>query len=169
MLALIFILTWVVAALLIVTFAFRGSRDAEREPAFKGKLPGGFKILIALGAALLLFGIPAVVLSKTTDRLPTGSGAYEIEATQANIDGRDIFRSTCASCHSLGAANARGVYGPDLDVILGAPGADPAATASRVESAIKSGGTTGKQMPKMLLSGADAKLVSDYIAAVAGK
>ena len=123
---------------------------------------------IVLAGAFLLIGLPAAVLSKASDRLPSGAGTYTVPSSEAMIEGRDIFRSTCASCHAL-AANARGVYGPDLDEVLGAPGADPKATATRVEGAIKTGGVTGKQMPVGLLSGTDAKLVSDYIAEVAGK
>ena len=44
---------------------------------------------------------------------------------------RLIFRQTCSSCHTLSAANARGVYGPNLDVRLGGRTADPKATALR--------------------------------------
>ena len=82
---------------------------------------------------------------------------------------RATSRSTCSSCHAPLAANARGLFGPDSGEALGAAGADPKATATRVEGAIKTGGVTGKQMPVGLLSGTDAKLVSDYIAEVAGK
>jgi mono/diheme cytochrome c family protein len=167
--ALLFIFIWVVLALVVFLAAFHVTRDSDTPVKFAGSMPGGFKLVITLAAAFLLLGVPALVIGKTTDRMPTGAGVYSVEATTANIDGRNIFRSTCASCHALSAANARGVYGPDLDAALGAPGADPKATAARVEGAIKTGGATGKQMPKDLLSGTDAKLVSDYIAAVAGK
>lgn len=167
--ALLLVIIWVGVALFVFFAAFYATRDKDKKPAYQGNMPGGFKFAIAIAAALLLLGIPAAVLSKTSDRLPSGSGTYIIDANQAMIDGRTIFRSTCASCHSLSAANARGVYGPDLDVALGTPGADPKATAARVEGAIKTGGATGKQMPVGLLSGTDAKLVSDYVAAVAGK
>lgn len=162
-------LIWVVALLVVFFGAFYATREPEKKSAYQGSMPGGFKIVIALGAALLLIGIPAAVLSATSDRLPSGAGAYTVSASTSEIDGRTIFRSTCASCHSLSAANARGVYGPDLDTVLGTPGADPKATASRVEGAIKTGGVTGKQMPVGLLSGTDAKLVSEYVASVAGK
>jgi mono/diheme cytochrome c family protein len=167
--ALLITLIWVGVALVVFFGAFYASRDEDKKFTYKGKMPGGFKLVIALGAALLLIGIPAAVLSKTSDRMPSGSGTYTLNASTSEIDGRAIFRSTCASCHSLSAANARGVYGPDLDEVLGTPGADPKATAARVEGAIKTGGVTGKQMPVGLLSGEDAKLVSEYVAAVAGK
>jgi mono/diheme cytochrome c family protein len=166
--ALLFFLLWVVVALAVLLAAFYVTRDKDKPAEIKALMPGGFKLAIGLAAAFLLLAVPALVLGRTSDRMPTGAGSYTVKATEANIEGRNIFRSTCASCHSLSAANARGVYGPDLDAVLGTPGADPKATSSRVESAIKTGGTTGKQMPKELLSGTDAKLVSDYIAAVAG-
>lgn len=167
--ALLFVLLWVVVALVVFFAAFHISRDKDKVASYGGSMPGGFKVVITLAAALLLLGIPAAVLSKTSDRMPSGAGTFTKTATTADIDGRNIFRSTCASCHSLSAANARGIYGPDLDQVLGAPGSDPKTTSARVQSAIKTGGATGKQMPAGLLSGTDAKLVSDYIAAVAGK
>ncbi|MFT4050092.1 MAG: c-type cytochrome [Solirubrobacterales bacterium] len=167
--ALIITFIWVGAALLVFFGAAYASRDKDSDYTYKGKMPGGFKIVIALGAALLLIGIPAAVLTKTTDRMPSGAGTYTLNASTSQIDGRAIFRSTCASCHALSAANARGVYGPDLDKTLGTPGADPKTIAARVESAIKTGGATGKQMPVGLLSGEDAKLVSEYVGDVAGK
>jgi mono/diheme cytochrome c family protein len=167
--ALLLALIWVAAALIILFVAMFRSRDVDAPSKRRGALPGGAKILIALAAALLVLGVPAAVLSKTTDRMPNGAGEYTIDASARQIDGRTIFRSTCASCHTLSAANARGVYGPDLDKSLGAPGSDPKATVARVEGAIKTGGATGKQMPLDLLSGEDARLVSEYIAAVAGK
>src|SRR4029079_5873550 len=119
--------------------------------------------------AVLIAGIPAAVLAASNDRLPSGAGTFTLETSTSERDGRVIFRETCSSCHTLSAPNARGVYGPNLDVALGAPGSDPKAIASRSEGAIKTGAVTGKQMPVSLLEGADAALVSEYVAAVAGK
>ncbi|MGH2958795.1 MAG: c-type cytochrome, partial [Solirubrobacterales bacterium] len=157
------------AALVVISVAMYTTRDKDAKPTYKGSLDGGAKIVIALAALFLVVGLPAFVLSETSNRVPSGAGTYTLNASKVEQDGSSIFRSTCASCHSLSAANARGVYGPDLDVVLGTPGADPKATAARVESAIKTGGATGKQMPAGLLSGEDSKLVSQYVAAVAGK
>ncbi|MBI2690343.1 MAG: cytochrome c [Solirubrobacterales bacterium] len=167
--ALLFVLVWVVAALAVLIVAMYITRDKDAKPSYKGSMDGGAKIAIALGAIFLVVGLPAVVLSKTSNRVPSDVGTYTLNSTKTEREGAVIFRQTCASCHSLSAANARGVYGPDLDVALGTPGADPKATAARVEGAIKTGGVTGKQMPAGLLSGEDSKLVSAYVAAVAGK
>jgi hypothetical protein len=167
-LILVFLFVGLGASVLFAAF-YKSRSKEEKKPAYKGSLDGGAKIAVALGLILLAVGIPAAVLSKTSDRVPSGAGTYTLNASTSEIDGRSIFRSTCASCHSLSAANAHGVYGPDLDTTLATPGADPKAIAARVESAIKTGGVTGKQMPVELLSGVDAKLVSEYVGAVAGK
>ncbi|MGB0873085.1 MAG: c-type cytochrome [Solirubrobacterales bacterium] len=167
--ALLFTFAWILVALAVLGIAFLVTRDKDAEPTYKGNVSGGGRIAIALGAALLIVGIPALVLDKTSDRIPSGAGTFTVNSTEAERNGRVVFRETCASCHTLAAANARGVYGPDLDEQLGAPGGDPAATAARVETAIKTGGVTGKQMPAGLLDEGDAKLVAQYVAAVAGK
>jgi cytochrome c1 len=167
--ALLFVLFWVFAALTVLLVAMYTTRDKDVTPTYKGKLDGGARIVVGLGAILLVVGIPAAVLSKTSDRVPSGAGTYTLNSSTTEQQGLTIFRSTCASCHSLSAANARGVYGPNLDVVLGSPGADPKATAARVEGAIKLGGVTGKQMPVNLLAGEDRKVVAEYVAAVAGK
>lgn len=167
--ALLFVLLWVGVALAIFLTAFYVTRAKDAAPRFRGKLPGGARIFVSLGAALLIVGIPALVLHSSSDRIPSGAGTYTVKASTNLQDGRVIFRETCSSCHTLAAAQARGVYGPNLDTQLAAGGADPKTIAARVQSAIKLGGATGKQMPANLLEGADAKSVSDYVAAVAGK
>jgi mono/diheme cytochrome c family protein len=167
--ALLFVLLWVVAALTVLFVAMYTTRDKDAKPVYKGNLDGGAKIVVALGALFLVIGLPALVLTESSDRVPSGAGTFTLNSSKTEREGAVIFRETCASCHSLSAANARGVYGPDLDVVLGTPGADPKATAARVEGAIKTGGVTGKQMPVALLSGEDSKLVAEYVAAVAGK
>lgn len=166
--ALLFVLAWIGLALAVFAVAFLVGRKKDEKPSFKGRIDTGGRLAIAVGALLLVVGVPAAVLSKTSDRVPSGAGTYTLNSTKEEREGRVIFRETCASCHTLSAANARGVYGPDLDTQFGV-GADPAAISTRVESAIKTGGATGKQMPKNLLSGEDAKLVANYIAQVAGK
>lgn len=166
--ALLFILIWVALAALVFFGAFHVTRDKEAKPEYKGSLGGG-KIAVVLGALLLVVAIPAVVLTQSNDRLPSGAGTFTLKSSTSERDGRVIFRETCASCHTLSAANARGVYGPNLDDRFGTPGADPNANAAQIEVAIKTGGVTGKQMPKALLDGPDAKLVAQYVAAVAGR
>jgi len=168
--ALGFIFLWLAASGVIFAFAFRGKRDPLAPKAKKvlGRMPGSVRALVAVAAIGAVIATPILVTASANDRLPSGAGTYTTNSSAHIREGRQIFRGACASCHTLSAANARGVYGPNLDTQL-AGGSTPSATALRVAAAIKNGGATGKQMPVGLLDGADAKTVSDYVAAVAGK
>lgn len=163
--ALFIILIWVIAALAIFLIAFYVTRSKEA-PGFRGNLSGGVRGLVGLAALFLVMGVPAIVLSTTGDRMPSAAGTYTLNASTSEQDGRLIFRQTCSSCHTLSAANARGVYGPNLDVRLGGKTADPKATEARVNTAITVGPDV---MPKGLLDGKDKALVSKYVASVVGR
>jgi mono/diheme cytochrome c family protein len=163
--ALFFVLLWVLGAIVVVGGAFYLTRSGET-PGYRGNLSGGVRGLIALAAAFLVIGVPAIVLSNTGDRMPSSAGTYTLNASASEQEGRLIFRQTCSSCHTLSAANARGVYGPNLDVRLGGKTADPKSTATRVETAITVGPSV---MPKALLDGNDKKLVAEYVASVVGR
>lgn len=164
---LLFILAWIIAAAAVVLFAFSATRAAGDGEKFKplGRVPTPVRLLIALVALAAVVGMPVAVTAATGDRVPGNAGAFTEDSSRQLREGREIFSGTCASCHALSAAGARGVYGPNLDSIgLGGKGG-----STRVIAAIANGGAAGMQMPKALLEGEDAKLVADYIAAVAAK
>src|ERR671935_92159 len=92
-----------------------------------------------------------------TPHLQTKHAGAEIEK------GKTLFRSTCASCHTLAAVNARGVTGPDLDRLGLMPNA---ASIKRVENAIRIGGTGQNRMPSGLLQGANAQAVATFVTTV---
>jgi Cytochrome C oxidase, cbb3-type, subunit III len=164
---LLFILAWVAVAVLVVAAGFYATRDRERVDIAKplGRVPAGVRMLVGLLVLAAVVGMPIFVTASASDRVPSGAGTYTINSSANLRAGRLIFRQTCASCHTLSAANARGVYGFNLDTVgLNVPGSE-----SRIEAAVKNGGATGLQMPKNLLEGNDAKLVAQYVAAVAGK
>jgi mono/diheme cytochrome c family protein len=163
--ALTFILIWVLAAALVFGGAFYMTRSGEK-PGFRGNMSGGVRALIGLAAAFLVIGVPLSVLSKAGDRLPSGAGTYTLDASHSEQQGRTIFRQTCSSCHALSAANARGVYGPNLDVRLGGETADPKTTYARVTTAITTGPSV---MPAGLVAGRDKDLVAKYVASVVGR
>ena len=77
--------------------------------------------------------------------------------TSAGDRGAEIFSSTCATCHTLAAADAEGSVGPNLDELK--PDRD------RVLNAIESGPGS---MPSGLLEGADAEAVADFVSENAG-
>ena len=114
-------------------------------------------VYVALGVA-----IPVLVI---TGREESVGASGSLAATEADADleeGKTLFLQNCSSCHSLDAANARGVTGPDLDEL--AP-----LEEDRVLSAIEIGGTGDNRMPAGLLEGENADLVAAYVSEVAGR
>jgi mono/diheme cytochrome c family protein len=70
------------------------------------------------------------------------------------------FLQTCGSCHTLKAAGANGVVGPNLDEVR--------PSAEKVRTWIRRGSVDGI-MPAGLLTGRDARRVAAYVARVAGR
>lgn len=109
--------------------------------------------ILALAAALLT---AAMALGACTT--PGSNDLDSPPAEPIDVDrGRQLFQTTCRSCHSLADARAAGVFGPDLDLL------QPEATT--VRRAIDEG---PGPMPAELLTGEDADLVARYVAMVAG-
>ncbi len=132
----------------------------------------------ALGAA----GIAAAAL------LAAGCGTGGIASGQADqTSGQKIFSQTCASCHTLAAANAHGTIGPSLDAAFAADrqqGFDNSSIENVVldqirlgSGPIQAGGGPGSAaktteeptMPANLVTGQDALDVAAYVASVAGQ
>ena len=86
------------------------------------------------------------------------AGAKSAGTTSKN--GKTIFTSSCASCHTLAAAGTHGTVGPNLDQLKPA--------FARVQKQVINGGTI---MPafKGKLTDAQITAVAKYVAANAGK
>lgn len=155
-----FVIAFVAVGVAVIFVAFSGGPGAAREAyltggrrAFRFIIPA---IYIGIGIAL-----PVIVISDR-DQAEGGVGRLKDEKPSEKIEhGKDLFRQTCASCHSLAAVNARGVTGPNLDEI-------GQVTKERVVKAIEIGGTGQGRMPPRLLQGGDAEAVGEYLAQVAG-
>ena len=105
-------------------------------------------------------GNPACGVTAATNA-PSGSGGGSGAGgggKSAAPDGKQIFTSNCASCHTLKAAGASGAVGPNLDALKPAE--------SRVERQVTVGGGV---MPafKGTLSPAEIKAVAKYVSSVA--
>jgi mono/diheme cytochrome c family protein len=144
----------------VVFVAMRGGPRGVRDTLEAGRKRPLHVAEFAIAGFVALFGlaVPAVVL--LGDQAKAGPGGSTLSDAQAH--GRELFNAKCATCHTLGDANAVGKVGPNLDIL--AP--PPALTLS----VIKLGKAQGKgQMPAQLLDGQDAKDVASYIADVAGR
>lgn len=116
-------------------------------------------------AAICLVAIPYFAIAGTG-----GESAAPIVVEPWDEDGKELFAVACGPCHTMQAAGADGVVGPNLDDLLAPPGpspADPATIKPRVLSAIDNG--IAGRMPAGILSGSQAEEVAAFVAQVAGK
>jgi cytochrome c553 len=159
-----FLVPWILVGFAVIFVSFSGGPGAAREAYLTGgrKSFGLLIVLIYLGIGV---AVPAVVIASRGTREGNSTALSQNLLRDAKPDvqrGRTLFIESCAACHNLDAANARGVTGPDLDKI-------GTITPARVESAIRIGGTGQLRMPAGLLQGQNAKDVAAYVTAVAGK
>jgi cytochrome c553 len=159
-----FLAPWLLVGIGVIFVSFSGGPGAARE-AYLTRGRRGFILLIVLVYIGIGVAIPAVVIASRGTREGNSTLLSQNKLRDAKPDvqeGRTLFIESCAACHNLDAANARGVTGPDLDKI-------GTVTPARVESAIRIGGTGQLRMPAGLLEGQNAKDVAAYVSAVAGK
>jgi mono/diheme cytochrome c family protein len=141
--------------------AFNGGPSGARQ-AYLTRGRRGFRIAIPILYVALGIAVPAIVLANGESGEGSGGAlANKKGSTQFN-HGRSLFRQACWSCHTLKAAGARGVTGPNLDDI-------GTVSKARVLSAIRIGGTGQGRMPPGLYQGKDAAAVAEYVSSVAGR
>jgi cytochrome c553 len=156
-----FVVAFLALGAAVAFVAFFGGPSGARE-AYLTRGRRGFKIAIPIIYVALGVAVPAIVLANGKSGRGKGNG-LATQSTNAEFKkGRNLFRTTCWSCHTLRAANAQGVTGPNLDEI-------GTVTKQRVQNAIDIGGTGDGQMPADLLQGKDAAAVAYYVSQVAGR
>ena len=145
----------------VIFVAFSGGPGAAREAYLTGGR-GFFKFVLPVIYLGIGIAVPAIVIANGK-AAEGGSGRLAAE-TPSKIDqkGKQLFRQTCTSCHTLAAVDARGVTGPNLDQI-------GTITKSRVLSALRIGGTGDGRMPAGLLTGSNATAVATWLSHVAGR
>jgi cytochrome c553 len=157
----IFILAWVLVGVGVLFVAFWGGPSGARE-AYLTRGRGIFAFLIVVVYVGIGIAVPALVLANRGET-EGGTSALQNEEISGKAErGKELFRQTCASCHTLGAVNAGGVTGPSLDEL-------GTVSKERVLNAIRIGGTGQDRMPAGLLEGENADDVATYVSEVAGK
>ena len=156
-----FLIPFVLLGAVVVFIAFSGGPGKARE-AYLTRGSTAFKLFVPVAFVVLGVVIPGLVLANRGEA-EGGKGALRSEhLTTSESNGKTLFRQRCASCHTLGAVNARGVTGPNLDRI-------GELNKARVLTAIRVGGTGQDRMPPQLLTGPDADDVASYLSKVAGR
>jgi mono/diheme cytochrome c family protein len=163
MLALGFVALFVIIGLAVFFVAFRGGGKGAPQSAAQRRRKIGAPLLLTLGVISVGFGvaIPLItLLHNADDQAEAAIGGVKLNAEQEH--GRELFKERCATCHTLEDAGAVGLVGPDLDSLR------PAKELTL--DAIANGRARGQgQMPAQLLTGPDARAVSDYVALVGGR
>lgn len=123
----------------------------------------------------LIFGAFAVVCLLVVVKVVSGQGAASaapVAVASQDEEGKLLFANNCGACHTLAAAGADGIIGPNLDQVL-APGGNATYEGSynRALSAITCGFPPGslQRMPAGILQGENAEEVSAFVGAYAGQ
>ncbi|HVW45613.1 MAG TPA: cytochrome c [Solirubrobacterales bacterium] len=123
-------------------------------------------IVLALPAALVVAGCGGGGSSSSPETTTTEGAATQREERSGEsslvAEGKTVFSTTCASCHTLKAAGATGEVGPDLDEL------EP--SLATVEHQVVNGGGGMPAFGKEgTLNAKEIKAVATSVSAVAGR
>lgn len=123
---------------------------------------GPFLIFSAFAVVCLLVAVK-VIASEGAE------GAAPVPVASEDEEAKELFANACGPCHTLAAAGADGVVGPNLDQVL-APGGNATYEGSyaRAINAVVCGFGNGR-MPAGILQGENAQEVADFVASYAGQ
>lgn len=114
------------------------------------------------------FGLVVPLLILYNNGKHRASTAVGVHLDAAEVEGRELFATSCAVCHTLAATKSVGAIGPNLDVRVPE---EPTLKAREelVMSAITEGRARGLgNMPAKLYEGPQAEAIAKFVAAVAG-
>ena len=165
----VIVLFWALLGLGVFFVAMRGGPKGARESLYtESKL--GHRLVTLWVVVMVAFGlvVPALVLANNkAHKASVAVGGVHLNAAEQK--GRELFAHTCAVCHTLGAANAVGRTGPNLDVRVGEDISTFSGRKALVLNAIAEGRARGLgQMPALLYQGKEAEEIADFVAHVAG-
>ena len=158
MATIVFVLFWVLLGIGVVMAAMRSGR---RTPLLNSATRGGRRtaaLLVVASAVLFVIAIPIAVGLSGDDPAQAGP----VRLSEAEQEGRSSFYRNCGQCHTLGAANAVGRVGPDLDELR--------PPRELVLDAIDKGRARGMgQMPAQVVEGKEAEDVAAFVVKTAGR
>ncbi len=170
-----FILAFLAIGGAVAFVAYSGGPSQARQTYLTGGRRG-FRIAITITYIALGIAVPALVLANRQEAKGSSGTLAGSQGGKSFDRGKTLFRENCWSCHTLKAAGAKGVTGPNLDQI-------GTVSPQRVINAIRIGGTGQGRMPANLVPGScskppchprgaeptDAEDVAAYVSQVAGR
>ncbi len=163
MAVLVFVLFWVLVAIGLVVVGIRSGRGGA-PPKVNTARGGRAYWYVAFAIVLLGFGAGVPIASSfgRDDDSRSVPGADINHLTNAQEHGRELFHQFCSVCHSLKAANAVALVGPNLDNLR--------PTKGLVLDAIKNGRARGNgAMARELVTGEDAQDVANFVSVAVGQ
>jgi len=155
-----FLTPFVLLGIAVLFVAFSGGPARARQ-AYLTRGNRGFRVAVPMIYVALGLVVPTIIILNREEAIG-GTAATANLKDESLQRGKGLFRQSCASCHTLQAANARGVTGPSLDEL-------GVLDEKRIVNAIRIGGTGEDRMPAGLLEGDEAREVGRYISRVAGR
>ena len=156
-----FVIGFLALGAAVAFVAFFGGPSGARE-AYLTRGPRWFRVVIPIIYVALGIAVPAVVIADRQEAKGAQGPLREAKGNAEFEEGKALFRQACWTCHTLKAANAHGITGPNLDEV-------GALSEERVLQAIENGGSGSGRMPPELFEGHDAEAVAYYLSEVAGK
>jgi mono/diheme cytochrome c family protein len=145
---------------------FRALSAAAKSEGSRDRNVRALRAIVVVLVFAFAIAVPIIIsIHSGNDKPREAPGGVKLTAAEAT--GRGLFARTCATCHTLGAVNAVGHVGPDLDVLVGS--LPQTSRVAYVEAAINSGFAGIGQMPAGLYAGTDETDIAQFVAAVAGK
>jgi cytochrome c5 len=158
-----FLAFWIVVALVLVFVALRGGPRGARDTLQSQSRRGRRAAVVLFTVFYLAVGVavPVALGIGNHDSANANVSGASIHLTAQERQGREIFGTRCASCHTLAAAHADGKVGPNLDVLK-----PPKAL---ILDALVNGRQRGNgTMPAGLVQGPEAQAVAAFVAQAAG-
>src|SRR5918995_4540457 len=128
-----FVIGFLALGAAVAFVAFFGGPSGARE-AYLTRGPRWFRVVIPIIYVALGIAVPAVVIADRQEAKGAQGPLREAKGNAEFEEGKTLFRQACWTCHTLKAANAHGITGPNLDEV-------GALSEERVVEAIEMGGS----------------------------
>jgi mono/diheme cytochrome c family protein len=159
-----FLAFWIILGLTLFFVASRGGPRGARATLQSQSRQSrrGAAVLFAIFYGAIGVAVPVAILVGNHDSANATVDGAAIHLTAQEQQGQKIFGARCGSCHTLAAAHADGMVGPNLDQLK-----PPRAL---VLDAVANGRQRGNgTMPASIVQGKDAAAVAAFVAQAAGK
>lgn len=157
----LFVLFWVLLAVVLVVVGLNIGRRRRGGDAASRSGRAHWYIGFAASVAVFFLAIP-ILTSIGNHAMARSAPHNDGDFTVAQEHGRELFHKYCGVCHTLAAANAVAVVGPDLDKLR--------PTKPLILDAIEKGRARGNgAMAADLVVGQDAQDVASFVSKAVGQ